>query len=52
MTNNLTIVSIVQPVITVLCILIALSALRLAPKNKALVYWIVAGLAIALLGDF
>lgn len=50
--NNLKLVSIVQPAITILCILIALLALKRPGTNGALVAWVAAGMFIALIGDF
>jgi len=50
--NDLSVVSIVQPLITILCIGIALLALRLHKHSRALILCISCGLAVALLGDF
>jgi len=50
--NHLRLVSIVQPAITILCILIALLALMRPGTNGALVAWVAAGMFIALIGDF
>lgn len=50
--NDLTTVSIVQPVITILCVIIALLSLTRKNADKRLTAWIVAGLVIALIGDF
>ncbi len=50
--GDLRLVSIVQPAITILCILVALLALNRPGTNGTLVAWITAGLVIALIGDF
>jgi uncharacterized membrane protein YhhN len=50
--NDLTTISVVQPVITILCIATALLSLTRSGTNRKLTAWLCAGLAIALLGDF
>jgi uncharacterized membrane protein YhhN len=50
--NDLATVSVVQPVITFLCIATALLSMTRRGTNRKLTIWICAGLAIALLGDF
>ncbi|HEY9162832.1 MAG TPA: lysoplasmalogenase family protein [Desulfomonilia bacterium] len=50
--NDLSTVSVVQPVITILCIITALLSFTRPGTNRKLTVWLSAGLAIALLGDF
>lgn len=50
--NDLATVAVVQPLITVLCILAALLSLTRRDRDHALTAWICAGLGLALLGDF
>ena len=50
--NDLATVSVVQPMITILCIITALLSLMRSGTNRKLTVWLCAGLAIALLGDF
>ncbi len=50
--NDLATVAVVQPVITILCIVTSLLSLTRPGTNRKLTAWLCAGLAIALLGDF
>jgi uncharacterized membrane protein YhhN len=50
--NDLATVAVVQPVITILCIVTALLSLTRPGTNRKLMVWLCAGLVIALLGDF
>ncbi len=50
--NDLSTVSVVQPVITILCIITALLSFTRPGTNRKLTLWLSAGLTIALLGDF
>lgn len=52
MGDRLSVVAIVQPAITILCIFIALLSLIRRTMPPALAIWVSVGLAIALLGDF
>ncbi len=51
-TNNLSLVSVVQPVITILCMVIVLLSFRKKEVSKKLSIIVLISLALALLGDF